>query len=241
MYSRKNTFCSSKNRVCLTKIPFYHTKNPVRPAKIQACFTDSSLTYQCPVYPTICPLSSIKRSVCPTKNPVSSTKMPLCFTKSPIFREKKQTNWIGSKKVLILLYKKPNLPNKETTTLQIIKPASQSFDFALQRAQSTLQKNLNFSRKSPQYLYIYLSIYLSVCVCVCDPRFSQSFFITKLLITQTGFDFMGLLFRFYGISTFVGYLMPNLFLYKQPVLFHTIQFSVSSFNIKNSSISSNSF
>ena len=35
------------------------------------------------------------------------------------------------------------------------------------------------------------------------------------------------LFGFYGISTFVGYLMPNPFLYKQPVLFQTVQFSMS--------------
>ena len=35
------------------------------------------------------------------------------------------------------------------------------------------------------------------------------------------------LFGFYGISTFVGYLMPNPFLYKLSVLFQTIQFSVS--------------
>ena len=33
------------------------------------------------------------------------------------------------------------------------------------------------------------------------------------------------LFGFYGISTFVGYLMPNPFLYKESVLFQTIQFS----------------
>ena len=31
---------------------------------------------------------------------------------------------------------------------------------------------------------------------------------------------------FYGVSTFVGYLMPNSFLYKESVLFQTIQFSV---------------
>ena len=35
------------------------------------------------------------------------------------------------------------------------------------------------------------------------------------------------LFGFYGISTFVGYLMPNPFLYKKSVLFQTIQFSMS--------------
>ena len=35
------------------------------------------------------------------------------------------------------------------------------------------------------------------------------------------------LFRFYGISTFVGYLMPNSFLYKWIVLFQAIQFHIS--------------
>ena len=34
------------------------------------------------------------------------------------------------------------------------------------------------------------------------------------------------LFEFYGISTFVGYLMPNPFLYKKTVLFQTILFSI---------------
>ena len=38
----------------------------------------------------------------------------------------------------------------------------------------------------------------------------------------------GLVFlKFYGISTFVGYLMPNPFSYKLTVLFQTIQFSIS--------------
>ena len=35
------------------------------------------------------------------------------------------------------------------------------------------------------------------------------------------------LFKFYGISIFPGYLMPNPFLYKLTVLFQTIQFSIS--------------
>ena len=49
------------------------------------------------------------------------------------------------------------------------------------------------------------------------------------------------LFKFYDVSTFVGYLMPNLFLYKWTVLFQTIQFSITTqFNCKNISISSNS-
>ena len=38
---------------------------------------------------------------------------------------------------------------------------------------------------------------------------------------------VGWLVGLYGISTFVGYLMPNPFLYKQLVLFQTIQFSMS--------------
>ena len=37
---------------------------------------------------------------------------------------------------------------------------------------------------------------------------------------------VGWLFGFYGLSTFVGYLMPNSFLYKWSVLFQKIQFSM---------------
>ena len=46
---------------------------------------------------------------------------------------------------------------------------------------------------------------------------------------------------FYGISTFVSYLMPNPFLCKLSALFQTIQFSRSTqFNFQNSSNSANS-
>ena len=38
---------------------------------------------------------------------------------------------------------------------------------------------------------------------------------------------IGWLVGFYGISTFVDYLMPNPFLCKKSVLFKTIQFSMS--------------
>ena len=38
---------------------------------------------------------------------------------------------------------------------------------------------------------------------------------------------VGWLVGFYGISTFVGYLMQNPLLYKGSVLFETIQFSMS--------------
>ena len=52
---------------------------------------------------------------------------------------------------------------------------------------------------------------------------------------------VGWLVWFYGISTFVGYLTPNLFLCKLSALFQTIQFSTSTeFNCQNSSISANS-
>ena len=45
------------------------------------------------------------------------------------------------------------------------------------------------------------------------------------------------LFMFYGISTFVGNLMPNPFLYKWTVLFQMIQFSISTqFNCQKNSI-----
>ena len=48
---------------------------------------------------------------------------------------------------------------------------------------------------------------------------------------------IGWLFGFYGISTFVGYLMPNPFLYKLSVPFQTIQFSISTqFNYQKHSI-----
>ena len=43
--------------------------------------------------------------------------------------------------------------------------------------------------------------------------------------------------KFYGISTFVGYLTPNPFLCKLSVLFQTIQFSMSTQFVKNISIS----
>ena len=38
---------------------------------------------------------------------------------------------------------------------------------------------------------------------------------------------VGWLFKFYGISTFAGYLMPNAFFKQITVLFQTIQFSMS--------------
>ena len=46
---------------------------------------------------------------------------------------------------------------------------------------------------------------------------------------------VGYFIGFYGISTFVGYLTPNQYLYKY-VLFKTIQFSLS-LMVKNISIS----
>ena len=44
------------------------------------------------------------------------------------------------------------------------------------------------------------------------------------------------LFGFYGISTFVGYLMPNPFIYKWTVLFQTIQFSVNTVSMSKTAL-----
>ena len=44
---------------------------------------------------------------------------------------------------------------------------------------------------------------------------------------RTGKALKKRLVGFYGISTFVGYLTPNPFLYKYSVVFQTIQFSMS--------------
>ena len=49
---------------------------------------------------------------------------------------------------------------------------------------------------------------------------------------------VGSLFGFYDLSTFVGYLTPNPFLYKTSVLFQTIQSCISTQLNKNISISS---
>ena len=42
-----------------------------------------------------------------------------------------------------------------------------------------------------------------------------------------GYEFVRCLFGFYGILTFVGYLMPNQCLYKYPVLSQTVLLSMS--------------
>ena len=49
----------------------------------------------------------------------------------------------------------------------------------------------------------------------------------SLVGLDSSFHLVGLLFGFYGISNFVGYLTPNPFLYKESVLFQTIRFSMS--------------
>ena len=52
---------------------------------------------------------------------------------------------------------------------------------------------------------------------------------------------VGWLVVVYGISTFVGYLMPNPFSYIETVLFQTVQFSINTqFKYQNSPISNNS-
>ena len=52
---------------------------------------------------------------------------------------------------------------------------------------------------------------------------------------------VGWLFRFDGISTFVGYLMPNSFLYELFILFQTIQLSMSTVRQKRFSLKLFSF
>ena len=53
--------------------------------------------------------------------------------------------------------------------------------------------------------------------------------VSKVMTTfeKKGYWLVGRLVGFYGISTFVGYLTPNPFLFKLSVLFQTIQFSMS--------------
>ena len=60
-----------------------------------------------------------------------------------------------------------------------------------------------------------------------------------VFIEKNGIGDQGLVWfvGFYGISTFVGYLMPNPFLCELSVLFKTIQLSISTQFVKNISIS----
>ena len=67
------------------------------------------------------------------------------------------------------------------------------------------------------HTHIYIYIYMCVCVCISVCVWS------KIDIKHN----VGWLFGFYGVSIFLGYLTPDLFLYKWAVLFQTIQFSMS--------------
>ena len=80
-----------------------------------------------------------------------------------------------------------------------------------------------------KYIYIYIYIYnykerdiyrASVCIYVrvCLERERDRERDEDKVIWFVGF---------YGISTFIGYLMPNPFLYKSSVIFQTIQFNMS--------------
>ena len=71
-----------------------------------------------------------------------------------------------------------------------------------------------------------LIIFSSETILTKESDIYQSVFLLKSklkLNLKTGCWLIG----FYGISTFVGYLMSNPFLYKGSVLFQTIQFSIS--------------
>ena len=52
------------------------------------------------------------------------------------------------------------------------------------------------------HVYEYIYIYICVCVCVCEKRKKESDYKRKI---ESWFGWVG----FYGISTIVGYLMPN--------------------------------
>ena len=75
------------------------------------------------------------------------------------------------------------------------------------------------------------------------PKRTQTFSKMNLFFSrgdQKSQYFFGLV-GFDGISNIVGYLMPNLFLYIQIVLFQTILFNISTqFKYQNRSISNNS-
>ena len=49
----------------------------------------------------------------------------------------------------------------------------------------------------------------------------------SVMVIVLGIGCLGWLFGFYDISTFIGYLLPNPFLYILTVLFQTVQFSIS--------------
>ena len=67
---------------------------------------------------------------------------------------------------------------------------------------------------------------------------NNSFYLALIICLQTLCLFV-CLFGFSGISIFLGYLIPNPFLYKETVLFQTIQYSISThLNCQNFSISS---
>ena len=68
------------------------------------------------------------------------------------------------------------------------------------------------------FLFLYIYIYISAAAAAVSCADITEFFDLPLLVC---------LFGFYGISTFVDYLMPNSFLYIWTVLFQTIQFSIS--------------
>ena len=95
-------------------------------------------------------------------------------------------------------------------------------------------------RFSPQII----NIYIYMCVCVSEFYLYHILYIYLFLYLLYLFLFMCItistvfylnycyfyvrwLFGFYGIPTFVSYLMPNPFLCNKSVLFQTIQFSMS--------------
>ena len=83
-------------------------------------------------------------------------------------------------------------------------------------------------------LFIFCSIFHSPFSLKTSFSVKKKNFLCFVYGRQRNFGFVsnlswlvGWLVEFYGIPTFVSYLMPNLFSYKQSVLFQAIQFSMS--------------
>ena len=74
------------------------------------------------------------------------------------------------------------------------------------------------------YIYIYIIIIISCYIYIYSTKSERKKEENKRMV---GWFVGWLVFGFYGISTFVGYLTPNPFLYKSSVPLQTIQFSMT--------------
>ena len=128
---------------------------------------------------------------------------------------------------------------KKSSTLHI---ANENGDYSHQRY---FYLHTHTHTHTHTYIYIYIYIYVHWPIGIVGRVFAnglgdQGSIPAQVIpkIQNTVLDVS--LFKFSSISTFVGYLMPNRFLYKLSILFQTIRFSISKqFKYQNSSISSN--